>query len=127
MPTLLVINSSLLKGRSVSRELTTSFVHHWTTSRAGGTITDRDLYGVKIEPTSADWVAAAFTPEAAPTPGQKDVRSLSDTFIDGVTDTTLLTAGGASALNHGVDRAEFLAPHLETVRPHVRSSQGGQA
>ena len=35
----------------------------------------------------------------------------------GVTDTTFLTAGGVSAVNHGqIDRATFLQPHVEAVR-----------
>jgi FMN-dependent NADH-azoreductase len=33
----------------------------------------------------------------------------------GVTDATFLTAGGTAALNHGQDRAAFLAPHLQAV------------
>ena len=38
----------------------------------------------------------------------------------GVTDTTFLTAGGVQAVNHGkVDRATFLAPHLQAVQAHV--------
>ena len=92
MPILLTINSSSLKDRSVSREQTTSFIRHWTTSRAGGTFIHRELYGVRIKPISAGWTAAAFTPEASRTPRQMD-----------------------------------LAPHMETIREPVRSSQGGQA
>jgi FMN-dependent NADH-azoreductase len=35
----------------------------------------------------------------------------------GVTDTSFLSAGGASALNHGqTDRATFLQPHLDAIR-----------
>jgi len=38
----------------------------------------------------------------------------------GLTDTTFLTAGGVQAVNHGqVDRATFLAPHLQAVQAHV--------
>lgn len=38
----------------------------------------------------------------------------------GVTDTTFLTAGGVQAVNHGkVDRATFLAPHLQAVQAHA--------
>jgi len=37
----------------------------------------------------------------------------------GVTDATFLTAGGTMALNHGQDRAAFLAPHLEVVQTHA--------
>ncbi|WP_433968704.1 FMN-dependent NADH-azoreductase [Tunturiibacter gelidiferens] len=34
----------------------------------------------------------------------------------GVTDTSFLSAGGAAALMHGLDRAAFLQPHVEAIR-----------
>jgi len=34
----------------------------------------------------------------------------------GITDITILHAGGAAALNYGADRAAFLAPHVESIR-----------
>jgi FMN-dependent NADH-azoreductase len=34
----------------------------------------------------------------------------------GVTDVTFHMAGGASALNYGKDRGEFLAPHIEAIQ-----------
>ena len=39
----------------------------------------------------------------------------------GVTDTTFLTAGGTTALNHGQDRDAFLAPHLQAVQTHAQT------
>ena len=39
----------------------------------------------------------------------------------GVTNATFLTAGGTMALNHGQDRAKFLAPHLQTVQTHAQT------
>jgi FMN-dependent NADH-azoreductase len=44
----------------------------------------------------------------------------------GVTDATFLTAGGTMALNHGQDRAAFLAPHLKNVQTQAQTI-GGQA
>jgi FMN-dependent NADH-azoreductase len=38
----------------------------------------------------------------------------------GVTDVKVITAGGASALMRGADRATFLAPHLEAVQAHAQ-------
>jgi len=38
----------------------------------------------------------------------------------GLTDVTFLTAGGTMALNHGLDRDTFLAPHLHTVQTHAQ-------
>ena len=40
----------------------------------------------------------------------------------GVSDTTFLTAGGTTALNHGVDRDAFLVPHLQAVRAHAQTA-----
>jgi FMN-dependent NADH-azoreductase len=34
----------------------------------------------------------------------------------GVHDITFIAAGGAGALNHGADRQDFLAPHIQSVR-----------
>jgi FMN-dependent NADH-azoreductase len=45
----------------------------------------------------------------------------------GVTDTTFVTAGGTMALNHGQDRAMFLAPHLSAVQAHAQILQGEPA
>lgn len=40
----------------------------------------------------------------------------------GVTEASFLTAGGTMALNHGVDRDAFLAPHLQSVRAHAQAA-----
>jgi len=40
----------------------------------------------------------------------------------GVTEATFLTAGGTMALNHGLDRDVFLAPHLQAVETHVQNA-----
>ena len=45
----------------------------------------------------------------------------------GVTDTTFLTAGGTTALSHGRDRGEFLAPHLQAVRTRAQTFHGEPA
>jgi FMN-dependent NADH-azoreductase len=81
MPILLHIDSSPLYGRSVSRQLTGAFVTQWEASHPDGTLLDRDLYATQIPPVTAEWVAAAYTPEDARTPQQKAVLALSDTLI----------------------------------------------
>lgn len=81
MPTLLHIDSSPLYGRSVSRQLTGAFVTQWKSSHPGGTVIDRDLTATPISPITADWVGAAFTPEEARTPQQKELLALSDTLL----------------------------------------------
>ena len=81
MSTLLHLDSSPLYGRSVSRELTASFVAQWKSSHPGGTVVDRDLNRTAISPITSEWVGAAYTPEGARTPEQKKVLSLSDTLL----------------------------------------------
>ena len=81
MPTLLHINSSPLYGRSVSRQLTEAFVSQWKASHLKGTVVDRDLYATPIPPVTAEWVGAAYTPEEARTPQQKELLALSDALV----------------------------------------------
>src|SRR5580658_8049769 len=81
MPTLLHIDSSPLYGRSVSRQLTDTFVTHWKSSHPDGTVIDRDLTATAIPPVTADWVGAVYTPEEARTPEQKELLSLSDSLL----------------------------------------------
>jgi len=81
MPTLLHIDSSPLYGSSVSRQLTGAFVTEWESSHPGATAIDRDLTATPIPPISGEWVGAAYTPEAARTPQQKELLALSDTLI----------------------------------------------
>ena len=81
MPTLLHIDSSPLYGRSVSRQLTDAFVTQWKSSHPNGTVVDRDLNATPIPPVTAEWVGAAYTPEEARTPQQKELLALSDTLL----------------------------------------------
>jgi FMN-dependent NADH-azoreductase len=81
MPTLLHLDSSPLYSRSVSRELTAAFVTQWKTSHPDGRVVDRDLNATAILPITAEWVAAAFAPEEARTPEQKELLALSDTLL----------------------------------------------
>ncbi len=81
MPTLLHVDSSPLYGRSVSRELTAAFVTQWKASHPDGRVVDRDLYATAIPPITAELVGAAYTPEEARTPQQKELLLLSDTLI----------------------------------------------
>jgi FMN-dependent NADH-azoreductase len=81
MPMLLHLNSSPLYGRSVSRQLTDAFVTQWKSSHPNGTVVDRDLNATPIPPVNAEWVGAAYTPEKARTPQQKDLLALSDMLL----------------------------------------------
>src|SRR6202453_3055095 len=81
MPTLLHIDSSPLYGRSVSRQLTDAFVTQWRSSQPNGTVVDRDLNATPIPPVTAEWVGAAYTPDEARTPQQRELLALSDTLL----------------------------------------------
>src|SRR5882724_6752850 len=81
MSTLLHIDSSPLYGRSVSRQLTGAFVTQWKSSRPNGTVIDHDLNATPPPPVTAEWVGAAYTPEEARTPQQKELLALSDTLL----------------------------------------------
>jgi FMN-dependent NADH-azoreductase len=81
MATLLKIDSSPLYERSVSRQLTTAFMNKWTSAHPDGKVIDRDLNATDIPTLTGAWVGAAYTPEEARTPEQKDLLELSDAFI----------------------------------------------
>lgn len=81
MSTLLHIDSSPLYGRSVSRQLTSAFVTEWKSSHPQGTVIDRDLTATAIPPINAEWIGAAYTPEEARTPEQKQLLALSDKLL----------------------------------------------
>ncbi len=81
MTTLLHIDSGPLYRRSVSRQLTGAFVAKWKSSRPDGTVIDRDLNATPILPINAEWAGAVYTAEAARTPKQKELLSLSDSLL----------------------------------------------
>src|ERR1700748_412897 len=78
---MLDIDSSPLYGRSVSRELSAAFVSQWKASHPDGRVIERDLNATAIPPINAEWVGAAYTMEAARTPQQKELLSLSDSLL----------------------------------------------
>jgi FMN-dependent NADH-azoreductase len=82
MATLLRIDSSpLASDASFSRQLTTEFVQHWQRTHPDGKIITRDLVTTKLQPLSAEWIGAAYTPEASRSPRQQEVLALSNQLI----------------------------------------------
>jgi len=209
MAILLHIDSSPLGESSISRRLSREFVDQWQQLHPQGEVITRDLTTTNLRPIDAEWIAAAYTPENARTPRQKEVLSLSDELIAeleaadeyvfgvpmhnffvpstlklwidqiaragktfaytssgptgllknkkaifltasggvysgdtplvslnfvepylrstfgflGVTDTTFVTAGGASAINSGkTDREAFLKPHVDSIRAVLKAA-----
>ena len=80
MPTLLHLDSSPLES-SVTRELAREFVKTWKAAHADGTVIYRDLAAHPAKPLDAQWIGAAYTPEAGRTPEQKEALALSDELI----------------------------------------------
>jgi len=66
---------------SVSRHLTAKFTKAWEKAHPGGKLITRDLYASKLEPVTAAWVGAAYTPPDKRGPEQKQVLALSDTLV----------------------------------------------
>jgi FMN-dependent NADH-azoreductase len=206
--TLLHIDSSPLGDHSISRHLSAEFVKNWKLAHPDGTVIHRDTTTSAIPPVTAAWVGAAYTPEDALNPGQKEVLALSDTLIAelfaadeyvlgvpmhnfsipstlklwidqiarvnktfsystgapvgllkgkkatiliasggnydagtalasynhaepylrtvfgflGVTDVTVISAGGSAVLNQGGDRQKFLEPHEAAVRAQFQAA-----
>ena len=81
MSTLLHIDSSPLYGHSISRSLTGAFVSQWKSSHPDGAVLHRDLNSTSIPPINAEWIGAVYTPEAARTPEQRDLLTLSDSLL----------------------------------------------
>lgn len=82
MPTLLQIDSSPMQaGRSFSRQLTQEFAQRWQESNPNGTIVTRDLTFTPLFALDAQWIGAAYTPEANRTAEQRQALALSDELI----------------------------------------------
>jgi FMN-dependent NADH-azoreductase len=82
MSTLLRVDSSPFPGEaSFSRQLTSEFVAQWRESHPGGRVIARDLAHTTLAPIDAQWVAAAYTPEAGRSQDQNALLATSDEFI----------------------------------------------
>jgi FMN-dependent NADH-azoreductase len=82
MSTLLRVDSSPFPEQaSFSRQLTSEFVAQWRDSHPAGGVMERDLARTTLAPVNAQWVAAAYTPEANRTPEQSALLATSDELI----------------------------------------------
>ncbi len=82
MATLLRIDSSPLGSEaSFSRQLTTEFVQRWLEAHPNGKIVSRDLASTELPLVTADWIAAAYTPEANLTPDQRAILAISNELL----------------------------------------------
>jgi len=81
MATLLKIDSSPMGEHSISRKLTAQFAASWRKAHPGGEVISRDLTRTDLSPVNGLWVGAAYTPENARNPEQREALSVSDALI----------------------------------------------
>lgn len=82
MKTILRIDASPRRARSLSRRLADRFVDTWLSARPGDRVIARDV-GLEPPPALSEaWITAAFTPEAERDEAQRALLTLSDTLID---------------------------------------------
>ncbi|MFN3260144.1 MAG: FMN-dependent NADH-azoreductase [Pikeienuella sp.] len=82
MTTILRIDASPRRERSLTRRLADRFIETWLTARPGDRVIARDV-GLEPPPAVSEaWIAAAFTPEAERDGAQRALLALSDTLID---------------------------------------------
>src|SRR5262245_53695246 len=82
MPTLLRIDSSPLGGdASTSRKLTAEFVERWKEAHPDGDVITRDLATAEPPLVTAEWIGAAYSPEASLSPRQREVLTPSNELI----------------------------------------------
>ena len=104
MITILRIDVSARKERSLTRELSRRFIDEWLKQRPSDKIVQRDI-GLNPPPAvSEDWIAAAFTPERERTKAQQATLQLSDTLIDEVEGADIILLG-VPMYNYGMPSA----------------------
>jgi FMN-dependent NADH-azoreductase len=81
MATLLKIDSSPMGEHSISRKLTTHFAASWRKAHPGGAVVSRDLTTTNLPVVNGFWVGAAYTPEDARNPEQREALAVSDALI----------------------------------------------
>lgn len=101
MTTILCIDASARGERSLTRQLTRSFVEHWLAREPEAGVIRRDV-GVNPPPfLTEDWLAAAFTPADKRSPAQHQELELSDLLIAELERADILVIG-APMYNYGM-------------------------
>jgi FMN-dependent NADH-azoreductase len=111
MATLLHIDASARKSRSISRSLGTEFKNQWLSANAEDKFIYRDVGSAPPEFISESWIAAAFTPENDRTEEQASLLAQSNLLIDElstanviVISTPMYNYGMPAALKAWVDQ-----------------------
>ena len=104
MTTILHIDASPRGDRSLSRQLSKTFVATWKSKDPSATVIERDIGRAPPPIITEDWIAAVFTPEDKRTPLQQEDLKLSDVLIDEVARSDLIVIG-APMHNYGMPAA----------------------
>lgn len=81
MPKLLVVQSSPRGQYSISRNLTATFVEHWTSAHPGSAVVERDLMQTRLPFVDLPWLGASLTPIEKHSPEMKEVLGLSNELV----------------------------------------------
>ena len=90
MTTLLHIDASARKNRSISRALGESFKNQWLSAKPDDKFVHRDVGSAPPDFISEDWIAAAFTPENERTDEQISLLGLSDLLIEELSQASVI-------------------------------------
>lgn len=90
MPTILHIDSSARKERSISRALAKEFTSQWHTKYTTDKVIYRDIGSKPPEFISGNWIEAVFTPDEKRTDKQNSILTLSDTLIKELTEADII-------------------------------------
>lgn len=111
MATLLYLDASARKTRSISRALGTEFKNQWLSANAEDKFIYRDVGSTPPDFICESWIAAAFTPESDRTDEQNSLLVQSDLLIDElsianviVISTPMYNYGMPAALKAWVDQ-----------------------
>lgn len=104
MTTILHLDASARRSRSISRDLSRMFIEAWLATRRNDRVIYRDLALDPPPHVSEDWIAAAFTPPEARDPAMRSVLRWSDAAIAEVEGVRLIVIG-APMYNYGMPSA----------------------
>lgn len=90
MTTILHIDSSARKQRSISRALAKKFTNQWHTKYPTDKFIYRDIGSAPPNFISEKWIAAAFVPEEKRTDEQNSLLALSDILIKELTEADII-------------------------------------
>jgi FMN-dependent NADH-azoreductase len=104
MTTILHLDASARRSRSISRDLSRMFVEAWLAERRDDRVIYRDLALDPPPHVSEEWIAAAFTPPEARAAAMRSVLQWSDAAIAEVEAAGLIVMG-APMYNYGMPSA----------------------